>query len=218
MASNAQDEYSNLARRHDGGTRQMYAHSTQGTRLQPSQLGPGVESTLAAGSRIARTPSVYSPLPSQVGYQHPNRPFIAPSASNGGRGTSLQSSSYALNISATHIPSVTPTSPMKQQWPEGGYRAPGGVPPHYVTAEPQPSPTARTSTGGRVPSQSHGSNPTRYNLPQCKMPPCDKPAIFDQDINEQLMWSLSDSHLAVRSAERCLLVLTPSSAVNPAAT
>ncbi|KAH9173766.1 hypothetical protein EDB89DRAFT_687550 [Lactarius sanguifluus] len=73
---------------------------------------------------------------------------------------------------------------MKHQWSEGGYRALGGVPPHYVTAEPQPSPTTRT-TGGRIPSQSHGSNPTRYNLPQCKMPHCDKPAIFDQNINEQ---------------------------------
>ncbi|KAH9020591.1 hypothetical protein EDB85DRAFT_519887 [Lactarius pseudohatsudake] len=220
MASNAQDEYYHQARRHDGGTRQstardvmrgpslrqpqttVYAHPAQGTRVQPSQLRPGVESTLA-GSGIARNPSVYAPPshhiqgvvtspPPQVGYQHPNRPPVAPSASNGGRSTSLQSSSvpsssgpYAPNPPATHIPPVTPASPIKHQWSERGYRASGGaVPLPYVTAELQTSPTTRT-TGGRVPSQSHGSNSTRYNLPQCKMPRCDKPAIFDQRINEQ---------------------------------
>ncbi|KAH9174171.1 hypothetical protein EDB89DRAFT_2241796 [Lactarius sanguifluus] len=204
MASNAQNKYYHLARGHDGGTRQMYAHSAQGTRVQPSQLGPGVVESTLAGSGIARTPSVYSSSshhiqgvvtspPSQIGYQHPNRPLVAPSASNGGRGASLQSSSppsssgpYAPNTSATHIPPVTPASPMKHQWSEGGYRASeGAVSLPYVTAALQPSPTTRTN-GGRIPSQSHGSNPTRYTLPQCKMPHCDKPAIFDQNINEQL--------------------------------
>ncbi|KAH8991278.1 hypothetical protein EDB92DRAFT_689270 [Lactarius akahatsu] len=165
-------------------------------RVQPSQLGPGV----VAGSGMARSPSVQSPpshhirgvvalSPSQIGYQHPSRPPVAPSVSNGGRGTSLQSSSIPSSSgpyasSATHTP-ATPASPMKHQWSEGGYRASGGaVPLPYVIAELQSSPTTRT-TGGRVPSQSYGSNPTRYNLPRCKMPHCDKPAIFDQHINEQ---------------------------------
>ncbi|KAH8983969.1 hypothetical protein EDB86DRAFT_167374 [Lactarius hatsudake] len=169
MGSNAQDKYYPLAHGHDGGTRQLYAHSVQGTRVQPSQLGPGVESTLT-GSGIVRTASVYSPPshhiqgvvtspPPQVGYQLSNRPFGAPSASNGGRGTSLQPSSvpsssgqYASNPSATYIPPVTPASPMKHQWSERGHRASGGAAPlPYVTAELQPSPTTRATGGEPLP-------------------------------------------------------------------
>ncbi|KAH9029324.1 hypothetical protein EDB83DRAFT_2319472 [Lactarius deliciosus] len=77
---------------------------------------------------------------------------------------------------------------------KSGYRPPLGLP-EFKSIDPNLG-----ASEGRVPSQSHGSNPTRYNLPRCKMPQCDKPAIFDQHINEQLMWSLSDSHLAVRES------------------
>ncbi|KAH9173739.1 hypothetical protein EDB89DRAFT_2228590, partial [Lactarius sanguifluus] len=177
-----------------------------GARRGNTQHGLTPHITTLAGSGIVRTPSVYSPLshpiqgvvtspPSQIGYQQPNRPLVALSVSNGGSGTSLQfnnmssvpsgSGPYAPNPPATHIPPVTPASLMKYQWSEGGYDASGGaVTLPYVTAELQPSLTTRI-TGGRVPSQSHDSNPTRYNLPRCKMLRCDKPAIFDQHINEQ---------------------------------
>ncbi|KAI9439527.1 hypothetical protein H4582DRAFT_2074868 [Lactarius indigo] len=164
--ANSQDGYyhQHLARGHDGATRQMYAPSVQGARGQPSQ--PGVESNLA-GPGMVRTPSVYSPPghsppgvvtspPPQIGYQQTNRPYVALSPSNGGRGTSQQSGNmssvpsssgqYAPNPPATHVPPITSASPMRQQWSEGGYRASGGgVSPTYVTAELQPSPTTRTS-------------------------------------------------------------------------
>ncbi|KAH9053805.1 hypothetical protein EDB87DRAFT_1649564 [Lactarius vividus] len=181
-------------------TRSVYPHSVQGAQ---GQLG--VES----GPRVARTPSDYSPpghsvqgvvtSSSQIGYQqHPVHSGLP--ASNSGRGVSHQpnymssvpssSGPYASNTSATHPSPVAPASPTKQQWQEGGYRAPGGaVPTRYVTTELQPSPTIRT-TASRVHSQPHGSSTsnihqTRYNVPKCELPGCNKPAIFDQRINEQ---------------------------------
>ncbi len=108
---------------------------------------------------------------------------------------------------------------LKQPWQEVSYRAAGGtVSPPYVTAEPQSSPTTRTTGGeplphssslaaqnresnsgvskGHVPSHFHrsssisstsNSHQTRLNLPRlgCELPHCDKPALFDQHINEQ---------------------------------
>jgi len=87
---------------------------------------------------------------------------------------------------------------MKQPWQEQGYRPTGGtMPPPYVSAETQPSPATTRPTGSHVPSGSriNGSgstsstnnttHQTRHNLPQCKLPRCDKPAIFDHRINEQ---------------------------------
>jgi len=186
---------------------------------------------------------------------------------------------YASNPPAAHIPPLAPASPMKQPWQEASYRGAGGtVPPPYVTAEPQSSPTTRTTGGeplpissslavrnresnsgvskGHVPSHfnrssstssTSNSHQTRFNLPRlgCKLPHCDKPALFDQHINEQREYceehigyvlnkdmfsyessslnvfvavrSLLDLHVAAGCAEKCLLVLTPSSAVKPAA-
>ncbi|KAI9454392.1 hypothetical protein BJY52DRAFT_729321 [Lactarius psammicola] len=200
MTSNTPDKYPhNLARGYDSGTRQTrtgYPHSGQGARSQPSQ--PGVDGTLVdyPGSGIARTPAVYSPTtqPGQASpllhtsYQPLNHSHVALSASHGGHSTSPRSNSmnsvpsgtyYAPNPPAAHTHSRTPASPMEQQW-----------------QELQPSPATRT-TGGHVPPQSYGSNSTSStsnshhtrlsNLPRlgCKLPRCDKPAIFDQHINEQ---------------------------------
>lgn len=174
-------------------------------------LGSGMASVGAPSVYSPSNQGIVTSPPSQMVPQPPNQTFVAPlRASNIHHSTSPQynnigsfpSGPYASNPSAAHVPPPLTTSATKQPRTEVRYNAAGvtGVPPpHYVTPGLQPSPTTKpitkaTSTGDYAPSPFHGSgstpsssntHQTRSGPPLCKLPRCDKPAIFDRHINEQ---------------------------------
>ncbi|KAH8983992.1 hypothetical protein EDB86DRAFT_169289 [Lactarius hatsudake] len=133
-----------------------------------------------------------------VSFPEPNVPGSGPGCGLSGYTADHSMYSQRSRTAALWPAYISPRAPVslvEQPWQED-YRAAGRTrSPPYATAELQPSPigTIRT-TGGRVSSQSHSPNPTsstsnihqtRYNIPRCKCPRCDKPAVFDQHINEQ---------------------------------